>query len=98
MDPPCRESFHDLGMVDMISWMEIYEPWLKNWKRAVPIAKTDFKNDGYGPIANKSENEKQKRTIRYLMLPFHPFVFIKHFFFEGIELASKQRCGSLIVH
>ena len=26
------------------------EPWLKNMKRAVPIAKTDFKNDGYGPI------------------------------------------------
>ena len=30
--------------------MEIDEPWLKNLKRAVPIAKTDFKKDGYGPI------------------------------------------------
>ena len=30
--------------------MEIHEPWLKNLERAVPIAKTDFKKDGYGPI------------------------------------------------
>ena len=29
---------------------EIHVPWLKKFKRAVPIAKITFEKDGYGPI------------------------------------------------
>ena len=53
MDPPCRESFHDLGMVAMISWMIMDgNPWAmdEKFETGRSDAKTDFKKDGYGPI------------------------------------------------